>query len=188
MFRTGRNFIDGIEVDVVRKRVRRINVRVSADGVIHLSIPAWGCTIAEGEAFLRANWKWAVAARARALARRAAAPPPPTPEQVQSFAVRLGQIHADWCARLGEPGVTWKLRSMKTLWGACHFRKRHVTYSRELARVPEELAEYVVVHELTHLRVPNHGPAFYALMDVRLPGWRALRRALNRRPPATPSR
>ena len=52
MFRTGRNFIDGIEVDVVRKRIRRINIRISPDGVVHLSIPSWGCTIAEGEAFL----------------------------------------------------------------------------------------------------------------------------------------
>ena len=41
--------------------------------------------------------------------------------------------------------------------------------------------EYVVVHELTHLRAPNHGPAFYALMDARLPGWRQLRRRLNGR-------
>lgn len=186
MFRTGRNFIDGIAVDVIRKRVRRINVRVSADGVIHLSVPSWGCTIAEGEAFLRANWKWAVAARAKALARRAAAPGPLAPEQVQAFTAQLAEIHAAWCARLGEAGVTWKLRAMKTLWGSCHFRKRHVTYNRELARAPRELVEYVVVHELTHLRVPNHGPAFYALMDERLPGWRALRRALNRRPAAPP--
>ena len=81
MFRTGRNFIDGIAVDVERKRVRRINVRIAPDGVIHLSIPAWGCTIAEGETFLRANWKWAVAARARAMARRTAAKEPVTPEQ-----------------------------------------------------------------------------------------------------------
>ena len=179
MFRTGRNFIDGIAVDVVRKRVRRINVRVSADGVIHLSVPSWGCTIAEGEAFLRANWKWAVAARAKALARRAAAPGPLTPEQVQALAVLLAELHAAWCARLGEAGVTWKLRTMKTLWGSCHFRKRHVTYNRELARVTEDLVEYVVVHELTHLRVPNHGPAFYLLMDARLPDWRARRRLLN---------
>lgn len=186
MFRTGRNFIDGIAVDVVRKRVRRINVRVSADGVIHLSVPSWGCTIAEGEAFLRANWKWAVAARAKALARRATAPAPLTPEQVRAFTVLLAELHAAWCARLGEAGVTWKLRTMKTLWGSCHFRKRHVTYNRELARAPRELVEYVVVHELTHLRAPNHGPAFYALMDARLPGWRALRRALNRRPAAPP--
>ena len=69
MFRTGRNFIDGIEIDVVRKRVRRINIRISPDGVVHLSIPSWGCTIAEGEAFLRANWKWAVAARAKVIGR-----------------------------------------------------------------------------------------------------------------------
>ena len=179
MFRTGRNFIDGIEVDVVRKRVRRINIRVSRDGIIHLSIPAWGCTIAEGEAFLRANWKWAVSARAKALARRATASPPLTSEQVQAFVNRLAQLHADWCARLGEAGVTWKLRTLKTIWGSCHFRKRHVTYNRELARVSAELVEYVVVHELTHLRVPNHGPAFYALMDARLPGWRQLRRRLN---------
>lgn len=181
MFRTGRNFIDGIAVDVVRKRVRRINVRISADGVIHLSIPVWGCTIAEGEAFLRANWKWAVAARAKALARRASAREPLTAEQVQAFAIQLGRIHADWCARLGEAGVTWKLRAMKTLWGSCHFRKRHITYNRELARVTEDLVGYVVVHELTHLRVPNHGPAFYALMDARLPDWRTRRRRLNDR-------
>ncbi len=188
MFRTGRNFIDGIEVDVVRKRVRRINIRVSQDGIIHLSVPAWGCTIAEGEEFLRANWKWAVAARAKALARRASAPQPLTQEQMREFVTRLAQLHADWCTRLGERNVTWKLRTMKTIWGSCHFRKRHVTYNRELARSSAELVEYVVVHELTHLRVPNHGPAFYALMDARLPGWRALRRALNRRPPVTPSR
>ena len=137
----------------------------------------------EGEAFLRANWKWAVSARAKALARRASASPPLTSEQVQAFVNRLAQLHADWCARLGEAGVTWKLRTMKTIWGSCHFRKRHVTYNRELARVSAELVEYVVVHELTHLRVPNHGLAFYALMDARLPGWRQLRRRLNGRRP-----
>ena len=179
MFRTGRNFIDGIDIDVVRKRVRRINIRVSQDGIVHLSVPAWGCTIAEGEAFLRANWKWVVGVRAKTLARRASALHPSTQEQIRAFTVSLAHLHDVWCARLGEPGVTWKLRTMKTVWGSCHFRKRHITYNRELARASEELVEYVVVHELTHLRVPNHGPAFYALMDARLPGWRQLRRRLN---------
>ena len=181
MLKTGRNFIDGIAVVVERKRVRRINVRIAPDGSVHLSVPAWGCTIAEGEAFLRANWKWAVAARARAMARRTAAKEPVTPEQDAALATLLAELHGAWCARLGEAGVTWKVRAMKTLWGSCHFRKRHVAYSRALARVSRELVEYVVVHELTHLRAPNHGPAFHALMDARLPGWRALRRRLNGR-------
>ena len=50
-----------------------------------------------------------------------------------------------------------------------------------LALKPRELVEYVVVHELTHLKVHNHGAAFKALMDARLPNWRSLRRRLNAR-------
>ena len=69
MFKTGRNFIDGIPIDVERKSIRRINLRIGKDGVIHLSVPFRWATIAEGEAFLRSKWRWAVAARAKALAR-----------------------------------------------------------------------------------------------------------------------
>ena len=93
----------------------------------------------------------------------------------------LAELHTLWTARLNEPGVTWKLRRMKTLWGVCHFSKRQITYARQLALKPRELVEYVVVHELTHLKVHNHGAAFKTLMDARLPNWRSLRRRLNAR-------
>lgn len=182
MFRTGRNFIDGIPIEVERKRTRRINVRIAQDGVIHLSIPYRWATIAEGEAFLRSNWRWAVEARSKVVSRAGlAARAPVGDEERRALAERLGAVHADWCARLGEAGVTWRIRQMKSLWGSCHIRQRHVVYNSELARAPLELVEYVVVHELTHLKVSNHGPRFRALMDERLPGWAALRRRLNRR-------
>ena len=181
MFRAGRNFIDGIPIEVERKRIRRINVRIAQDGVIHLSIPLRWATIAEGEAFLRSKWRWAVAARAKALARSAASRTPVGDEERAAFAIRLGEMHAEWCARLGEAGVTWRIRAMKSLWGSCHVEGRHVVYSAELARAPRELVEYVVVHEITHLKASNHGPRFYALMDARLPGWQTLRRRLNKR-------
>ena len=80
-----------------------------------------------------------------------------------------------------EDDVTWKIRRMKTLWGSCHFRNRYIVYSAELAHVPRPMVEYVVVHELTHLKAHNHGPQFYALMDERLPDWKTLRRKLNKR-------
>ena len=70
---------------------------------------------------------------------------------------------------------------MKSLWGSCQWRKRLITLNAELARVPRELVEYVVVHELTHLRVHDHGPQFKALMNARLPQWHPLRRRLNSR-------
>ena len=63
---------------------------------------------------------------------------------------------------------------------SCNWHRRHVTYNLDLALHPRDLGEYVVVHELTHLRVANHGPDFQRLMDARLPGWRMLRRRLNR--------
>ena len=68
---------------------------------------------------------------------------------------------------------------MKSLWGSCHFGRRRILFSTALARVPRELAEYVVVHELTHLKAHAHDARFYALMDARLPGWKDLRRRLK---------
>ena len=92
----------------------------------------------------------------------------------------VAELHGAWCVRLGEEGVGWSTRRMKSIWGSCHIRRRRVVYSLELARKARELVEYVVVHELTHLRVADHGPGFQRLMDERLPGWRDLRRRLNR--------
>ena len=84
-----------------------------------------------------------------------------------------------WAARLSEPGVSWKLRTMKSQWGSCNWRKRLITLNAELARMSRDLVEYVVVHEFTHLQAHDHGPGFRALMDARLPDWRARRRRLS---------
>ncbi|MGN0848031.1 MAG: M48 family metallopeptidase [Kiritimatiellia bacterium] len=181
MLRTGLNSFDGIPVVVARKRIRRINLRVDPEGRICLSIPIGWATMAAGEAFLRANWKWCLTARARVLARPAALRTPPTEERLAALRALLDELHAIWTARLAEPDVTWRLRRMKTLWGSCNWRRRRITYNTDLAHAPRALVEYVVVHELSHLRVHNHGPMFRALMDARLPGWPTLRRRLNKR-------
>ena len=68
---------------------------------------------------------------------------------------------------------------MKSEWGSCIARKRKLLFNLELARVPKECIEYVVVHELTHLAVQNHGPAFKALMTQRLPQWKERRKQLR---------
>ncbi len=181
MLRTGLNAMDGIPVVVTRKRIRRINVRVDPEGRICLSVPKWWATIAEGEAFLRANWKWCVATRAKILSQPKAQRTPPTADELAALRILLDELHLIWTTRFAEPDVTWKLRRMKTLWGSCHWRKRCITYNSDLAHAPRELVEYVVVHELTHLQAHDHGPRFHALMDARLPDWAARRRRLNKR-------
>jgi len=181
MIHTGENLIDGVPVDVERKRIRRINIRIKPDGRVHLSVPKWWATLREGEAFLRAKWSWVVKVRGEVLSRPPIENAPLTQDDRRHLDALIAELHGVWTVRLTEPDVAWKLRKMTTLWGSCHWRKRVITYSTELARVPRELVEYVVVHELTHLQAHDHGPRFYALMGVRLPGWKNLRRRLNKR-------
>lgn len=181
MIRTGLNFIEGVAVEVVRKRVRRINLRVDAAGRVHLSLPMRWATLKEAEKFLADSWHWVLKTRSRLAAGGAPSARPPDSAEIDAFAALVADLHGQWCVRLGEKEVKWKVRAMKSMWGSCHWRKRIVTYNSELARAPRELVEYVVVHELTHLKAHDHGGGFYALMDGRLPGWKDLRRRLSRR-------
>lgn len=181
MIHSGENVLDGVPVTVIRKRIRRINIRIGADGRVYLSIPQWWATLHEGEAFLRAKWKWVTKTRAEMLAKPVRTRTPPTESELEDLKRLLQELHASWCVRLGEAPVTWKIRRAKSVWGCCHWRERHVNYNAELAHAPRELVEYVVVHELTHLVAHDHGERFYALMDERLPDWKAKRRRLNKR-------
>ena len=196
MLHAGHNEVDGVPVEVVRKRIRRINIRVAADGTVCLSVPKWcyppsvseprsggysGATLRQGEEFLREKWRWVLKVRGEVLARPPVARAPVTDAELEALRTLLAELNATWAARVGEKDVSWKIRRVKSLWGCCHWRDRYITYNAELARAPRELVEYVVVHEYTHFAVHNHGPRFYALMDERLPGWQALRRRLNKR-------
>ena len=180
MLHSGDNVVLGVPVAVERKRIRCINIRVGSDGVVRLSVPKWWATLKDGEDFLLSKWRWVLKTRAEAMSRRPQSRVPCTEAEVESLRVLLHELNALWTARLCEPGVTWRTRRLKSMWGSCHVRRRLITYNSELARATRAHVEYVVVHELTHLRAPNHGPMFYRLMDERLPGWKALRRELNK--------
>lgn len=179
MLHNGINLINGITVEVVRKRVRRINLRVSPGGAVCLSMPMRGATLSEVEKFLLSKMKWLTKTLREMEQRPALGRVPVTVEELARLNEVLTRLNERWMERLQESGVSWRVRQMKSLWGSCHIRKRQILYNAELARAPENLVEYVVVHELTHLCVANHGPRFQQLMSERLPGWEGLRRALN---------
>ena len=180
MLHNGPNEVDGIPVEVIRKRIRRYNLRVDSDGTVKLSVPKWWGSLRQAECFLREKWAWVHKTRAEVLARPAATRAPVTETEVEALRTLLGELNATWAARVREEGVSWRIRKVKSLWGCCHWRDRYITYNAELARVPRDLVEYVVAHEYTHFAVHNHGPRFYALMDERLPDWRTLRRRLHK--------
>ena len=60
---------------------------------------------------------------------------------------------------------------MKRKWGSCS-TGGVVTLAADLVHQPVGFQEFVIVHELLHLRVRNHGKLFKALLSVHVPGWR----------------
>jgi predicted metal-dependent hydrolase len=71
-------------------------------------------------------------------------------------------------------------RRMRTKWGSCNAKAGRILLNSDLAKKPRDCLEYVLVHELVHLRAPTHDDGFVALMNRHLPHWRQLRRELNR--------
>ena len=76
----------------------------------------------------------------------------------------------------------WGIGRMKTKWGSCNAEARRVWFNLELAKKPPRCLEYIVVHELIHLRVRRHDAEFMALLDRHLPTWRSLKALLGQEP------
>lgn len=74
------------------------------------------------------------------------------------------------------------LQRMKTKWGSCNHRAGNIRLNTELVKKPKDLLEYVIVHEMAHLREPTHSKRFVAILDQHYPAWREARAELNELP------
>ena len=87
-----------------------------------------------------------------------------------------------WERKLGVEVAGYFLQRMKTKWGSCNHRARHIRLNTELVKKPRDLLEYVVVHEMLHLIEPTHSERFLALISKHYPAWREARAELNELP------
>lgn len=85
----------------------------------------------------------------------------------------------EWAAKMEEQHFTWQIEQMRNRWGSCTVKTRRLRFNLELARVPRQCIEYIVVHELCHLRESRHNKLFEALMKKYMPDWRKRREQLN---------
>ena len=71
-----------------------------------------------------------------------------------------------------------KFRDMKTRWGSCNSEKKRIIFNWRLIEKSPYGIEYVVVHELVHLKYNNHSKAFFKYLSVKLPDWEKRREIL----------
>ena len=84
--------------------------------------------------------------------------------------------------RVGVAYQRIRIGGQRTLWGSCSARGT-LSFNWRLVLAPPEVLDYVVVHELCHLRVPDHSLRFWALVARHRPHWRDQRDWLRRHGP-----
>jgi predicted metal-dependent hydrolase len=76
-----------------------------------------------------------------------------------------------WAVRLKVNPERVVIRDLPTKWGSCS-PEGVVTFAEDLANAEPEFQDYVIVHELLHLRYRSHGRRFRAMMTALVPRWR----------------
>ena len=164
---------------LVRKNVKNLNLRINGQGQILLSVPM-RCPAERADRLILERAEWLT----EHLSRRSAPGPelPPLPEREVCMGLLLAAVERVY--PLVQPyGVAFpqvKQRKMRSQWGNCHWAQGYITLNTALCRCPEELRDYVALHELVHFLHHDHQAGFYAMMDGLMPDWRRRRAELKR--------
>lgn len=86
-------------------------------------------------------------------------------------AARLRRRVDTWTLKLRVMPRTIRVQKMTRKWGSCSGAGT-ITLAADLDDKPQSFQDFVIVHELLHLKVKNHGRLFKALMTIHVPGWR----------------
>ena len=95
----------------------------------------------------------------------------------EQFERRLGKWRT-WCVERGLSAPRLHLLAMPKRWGSTHPNGR-MCLNPELVRAPAPCIDYVILHELCHLKHPRHDPGFVAELEKLCPPWRALKQRLE---------
>jgi predicted metal-dependent hydrolase len=97
-------------------------------------------------------------------------------ERLFSDRLKHWQQRAPWTR---DQTLVLRLRRMRSTWGTCS-QRGVIRLNTHLVKAPPDSLDYVIAHELCHVREMNHGPAFYALQERLYPGWRQEREHLRK--------
>lgn len=95
-------------------------------------------------------------------------------------AARLKRRVDAWSVKLRVMPRVIRVQRMTRRWGSCS-TSRTITLAIDLDEENEGFQDFVIVHELLHLKVPNHGRLFKALMSAHVPKWRAMNTVQRKR-------
>lgn len=165
------------------RQARRLILSIRPFKGIRLAIPV-GVSRQQATAFLNAKLPWLQAHLPRVremeaeLTARADKLPPIDKKQATTILTRR---LAELAARHGFTYNRVTIRNQKSRWGSCS-ATNNISLNMKLMALPAALRDYVLLHELLHTRIKNHGPAFWATLESLVPDARKQRAQLKRYP------
>ncbi len=166
---TGKTITDPQLGDIVLRkshRCRRISIRVHPVNGISVTMP-YVVPYAVGIAFLQSKRDWVISSVTRNQ-EKLAKTVRPAPEEIDSLRTRakteLPRRLEDLAARYGFIYNKVTIKHNATNWGSCS-SKGNINLNLSIMMLPEILRDYVLLHELCHLRHHDHGPAFHLLLE-----------------------
>lgn len=168
-----------VSYTLIRSNRKTIAIHITPWGEVEVRCPR-RCSRRDVEAFVFSKEAWihkhltAIARRPqlpeltaeelRLLAKQAATA---LPERVRRFAAQIGVTYGR---------IT--IRSQKTRWGSCS-AQGNLNFNCLLMRMPQEVQDYVVIHELCHRKHLNHSQEFWAEVERHCPDYRVLKKWLK---------
>lgn len=162
------------------RRAKHFNLTIKSVNVIRVAVPP-GVSFTDAELFARSKKDWLrkhlekIEVMAREIEDAVAVYPTDRKAARQVLVCRLNQLSE----QLGLPYNKVFVKCQKTRWGSCSMAN-NINLNVNLVRLPQELMDYAIIHELVHTKIKNHGRRFWALLTHFLPNAAALDRELDR--------
>ena len=173
-----------IRILVIRSARKSLGLEVRDANAVLARIPA-RVSDRELKAFVENHRSWilektAVMAEREENRKSTPAPPPELLSKTDRMKIQLkiGKRVRHYCETMGVTVGYVAVKNPKTRWGSCS-AKGNVNFNYQLAFLPEELLDYVVIHELAHRRHMDHSRAFWAEVEKYCPDYRERRAALK---------
>jgi predicted metal-dependent hydrolase len=165
---------------LTRSQRKTLAIHIKPDGAVEVRAPL-RLAKSEIERFVKVKSKWIEKKQSQIAARQPDVPRelPPSQYKPGEFERIAKELVKDWEQRLGLETSFIGIRSMSSRWGSCTAKTRRIRLNALLAYCPKECLEYVVVHELAHLRENNHSQRFWVIVESALPDYKMRERKLK---------
>lgn len=170
--------IDNIPFQVKKhSRSKRMTMTIRGDGTVGITLPRF-VPIPTAKIFAKKNLDWVK----QKLTLVVTKPSLVSPKDVSAVRIKARNLVRDRLEYFNQfYGYSYSritIRDQKSRWGSCS-SSGTLSFNYRLALIPQELADYVVVHELCHLKEMNHSSRFWNLVSRTIPNYRKRRAELK---------